>query len=187
MDINAQLFDEQAAQYGEMRAMYVFIIQYALRMITQELHIRSERKRGQDREAEWEELREVALRNRDKIQGPLPISVLNRPPPRIVSPFEMSEVGEMDMSNGMDTSQQSFSSSVNFDAADEIAPHFDEVDDQQGNLVWTTRLFHLFQLDSKPYCRGPFRTRPVANKLGPLRVRAHTSDVKVSYRFRLTF
>ena len=74
--------------------------------LTDLLSVFSERKRMHEREDEWEALREAALRNQALIHTPLPPSMLKPAPPRTMSPFELSEASEADISNGIDHSLQ---------------------------------------------------------------------------------
>ena len=104
MEINSQAFDQQASSYTENRLAYASCLQIG--DLTDLLSVFSERKRMHEREDEWEALREAALRNQALIHTPLPPSMLKPAPPRTMSPFELSEASEADISNGIDHSLQ---------------------------------------------------------------------------------
>lgn len=100
-----------------------------------------ERQKSKDREAEWEQLREAALRNRGDIQT-LPDTITKAAPARILSPFdEQAEQQELASGGmiGMDSTMQSFSNSMSgqfdSDAGDEVVPSTDDLEDTHGEMV----------------------------------------------------
>jgi len=86
-----------------------------------------------EREEEWEALREAALRNQSLIHAPLPPSLLKAAPPRTMSPFELSESSEADISNGIDHSLQAVANASQ--ALDDTSLASDDQDDEHGDLV----------------------------------------------------
>lgn len=83
-----------------------------------------------EREDEWEALREAALRNQSLIHAPLPPSMLKKAPPRAMSPFELSESSEADISNGIDHSLQAVAN-----ATDDTSITSEDQDDEHGDMV----------------------------------------------------
>lgn len=85
-----------------------------------------------DREAEWEALREAALQNKSLIHSPLPPSLLKAAPPRMMSPFDISEASESELMNG-DQSLQAVANASQ--AMDDTSITSDDHDDEHGDMV----------------------------------------------------
>lgn len=118
--------------------------------------------------------------------------MLTPAPPRLLSPFEQTEVADIDLSNSMDGAQQSFSNSLAYDAADEITPQMDEPEDGHAAMV---RLLPLgiskLVLNSGP-CSGRSLTQQREARQLPARrthrvilQEARTSDENQSYHYHL--
>lgn len=111
-----------------------------------------ERQKSKEREIEWEQLREAALRNKGSIEH-LPDTILKAAPPRILSPFdeqaeqqEQASGGMLSIDNTMQSFNNSMSSQFEADAGDEVLPSTDDLEDTHGEMVgrhYTLRQKHL--------------------------------------------
>lgn len=122
-----------------------------------------------EREDEWEALREAALRNQALIHTPLPPSMLKPAPPRTMSPFELSEASEADISNGIDHSLQAVANAGQ--AMDDTSiTSAEDQEDEHGDL----------QPFSNTAARNPASASP-GNQPLHMRVRDGVSRLTISF------
>ena len=100
---------------------------------------------------------------------PLPATLLKPALPRVMSPFELSETAEGDMSNGYDTSMAAIAAMAagsGFpDGDSSVASNEDHSEDQHSDMVRVGLVVRLLVADIISMCSKRSRTRRLGSKL----------------------